>query len=70
MGTLYTIKGQQSVTRSLPGAGFVQMYEVTFVAHPSEQIGRVDVPADNYTPETVDAAVAPVATALNAVQSL
>lgn len=70
MGTLYTINGQQPITRSVPGVGFVPTYEVTFTAHPSEQLGKVDVPASDYTPAVVDAAITPVAQALNAIQAL
>lgn len=70
MAALYTIDSQRTVTRAVPGGTFTKVVEVYFTAHPSEQRGETDVPLDGYGPDTVDAAVTPVAQALNAVQAL
>lgn len=70
MAALYTIDSQRTVTQSVPGGTFRRVVEVTFTAHPSEQSSTVDVLLEGYGPEAVDAAVTPVANALNAVQSL
>lgn len=69
MGTLYTVDSQRTVTKSIPGGTFTRVVEVYFTAHPSEQVGVAEVALDNYGPETVAAAVTPIATALNAVQA-
>lgn len=68
--SLYTIASQVPRTIVKPGGGFADVIVVTFTAHPSEQIGKVSVPTDGYSADTVDAAVTPVAEALNAVQAL
>lgn len=70
MNTLYTIESQKTVTRAIPGGVFKRVVEVYFTAHPSGQSGVVDVDVDGYGPDTVDAAVAPLAIALNTVQAL
>lgn len=56
--------------RSVAGASFVHVQEITFVSLPNRLPGTVDVPDDQFDPAGVTAIVTPLAANLEAVKAL
>lgn len=70
MADTYTVLSQVPVTDSQPGVGIVPAMEITFKAHPSEQVAKVRVPSSQYHKEHVDQVLREHAERLNEIQAL
>lgn len=70
MADTYEIVNIAPRTRGAAGGIFVKTYEVTFTTKPSGLTGQVDIPADTFGPDEVDAAVRPIAATIEAVKHL
>ncbi len=70
MAATYTITNIVPRTRAVAGGTFTKVQEVTFTTIPSGLAGQVDIPNDDFSPDTVAAAVTPAAANLEAVKAL
>lgn len=70
MADTYTVLAQVPVTDSQPGLGIVPAMEITFKAHPSEQVAKVRIPQAQYAKDHVDSVLREHAERLNEIQNL
>lgn len=70
MADTFQVTGQAE-TQTLTPAGTIQdVMRITFATKPSGVIATVDVPLDTYSPDTVAAAITPLAASIETVQAL
>jgi hypothetical protein len=70
MADLYTIVGQRPMQDVGTDGTLVPAIEVTFTTKPSGVLGRVRIPAAQYSPDVVNMAVTEQARTIEAVQAL